>query len=246
MQILDIIKTSLNDFFSKKIILVLLSIVIISLALVWLVGGYILIDTTSSIMEEYGKPITGLGTEVDGIIGALSTGLALITGWFVGGYLTFLISILMAGMLTPTFLKIIIKRRGDDSVAFENFGSVLSGIGYIFIMAIGQVLLLIVSLPLIIVGIYPLILIGSLYILFQKVLVYDVGSSMMNKKQFKADCNLLNPDLLKICGLGFVLSYIPLIAWFSGTFTVIMLINYFYAKKDIEKQLKTEKILNLA
>lgn len=234
MQLLDIVNTSIKDFFSKKIVLILLSIVTISLALVWLVGGYILIDATSSIMEDYGKPITGLGTEVDGIIGVLSTGLALITGWFVGGYITFLISILMAGMLTPIFLKIIIKRRGDDSIAFENFGSVLSGIGYIFIMVIGQVLLLIVSLPLIMVGIYPLILIGSLYILFQKVLVYDVGSSMMNKEQFKEECGLFNPDLLKICGLGFILSYLPIIAWFSGTFTVIMLINYFYAKEDLQ------------
>jgi hypothetical protein len=236
---------SISDFFSKPILLKLLSVIFVSVLLVY-ISGFYLFDYLFTLSGEIQQGTysaesvsASIHTNIEGIpvIGAALAFIVAnfvllvltVASVFIGSYVTMIFSLIIAGLLTPSIIKIIIVKRGGSQADIKGFGNLLTGIGKVILIGILHLLLFLLMLPLMFIPLINLFLFTAiLYSFFRYILIYDVGSNMLDIEDFKANTGFFNKDLFILTITGFFLSSLPVIGIFSSVFTVIMLINYFY------------------
>jgi hypothetical protein len=243
----ELFSKSASDFFTKPIMLRLLATLIVSSILVYFLGFYLFDDLytlTTEISEGTYSAETISNDFVSGMEGIPYIGIYLafvvakivlilltVIGIFVGSYVTIIVSLIIAGFLTPGIIKIIVRRRGGDIQDYKGFGNLLTGILKILMIIALHLLVFILILPFLLIPFINFWLFTALiFSFFRSVIVYDVGSNMLDMDYYRSNTGMFNMDLFIITGAGFLLSSLPIVGIFSSVFTVIVLINYFLLK----------------
>lgn len=248
----EILSMSASDFFTKPIMLRLLATLFVSSILVYVLGFYLfdhLYTLTTEISEGTYSAQTISNDFVSGMEAIPYIGVYLafavakivfilltVVGIFLGSYVTIIVSLIIAGFLTPGIIKIIVKRRGGVIQDYKGFGNLLTGIFKILVIVVLHLLVFILILPFLLIPFINFWLFTALiFSFFRRVIVYDVGSNMLDMNYYRSNTGLFNMDLFIITGVGFLLSSLPIVGIFSSVFTVIVLINYFFYKDEFTK-----------
>ena len=243
----ELFSKSASDFFTKPIMLRLLATLFVSSILVYILGFYLfdhLYTLTTEISESTYSAETISNDFVSGMEGIPYIGIYLafvvakivlilltVIGIFVGSYVTIIVSLIIAGFLTPGIIKIIVRRGGGDIQDYKGFGNLLTGILKILMIVSLHLLVFILILPFLLIPFINFWLFTALiFSFFRSVIVYDVGSNMLDMDYYRSNTGMFNMDLFIITGAGFLLSSLPIVGIFSSVFTVIVLINYFLLK----------------
>ena len=236
---------SASDFFSKPVVLRLLSVLAISLLLVY-IGGYYLFDYLYTLNINGGsdsysinqisqeavagmKEVPLIGAALAFVVANVLFVLLTVLGVFAGSYITMFVSLVIAGLLTPSLVKVVLRNRGDYPEIANGFGNFFSGILWVVFVFILHLLGFILLIPILLIpGINMILLVLITFSLFRSVIVYDVCANLIDKNTYRDKVGVFNKDVLIITAAGFLLSNIPFFGIFSSVFTVIALINYFY------------------
>jgi hypothetical protein len=248
VPLFEIFSTSVSDFFSKPILLRLLGVLIVSLILVYM-SGYYLFDylytltatiegeqysasTVANDMSSNIESIPYIGVVLAFIIAKVAFVILSIASVLIGSYITIIFSLIIAGLLTPGIVRLIVLKRGGSMDEISGFGNVFTGIGKVLLIFAIHLFIFILIIPLLLIPVFNVIVLTIVvYSFFRHILVYDVGSNMLNLKMYKQHTGFWDRDLLLITVAGFALSSIPIIGIFSSVFVSIVLVNYFYKKK---------------
>ncbi|WXU00603.1 MAG: hypothetical protein Ctma_1329 [Catillopecten margaritatus gill symbiont] len=242
MNLVEILSLSVKDFFTKEIIFKLFLVIIVSILIAY-IGGFYLLDSLFNYGNHYNEAdisnsietnlgaIPLVGIYIASIVIWIVVALLAVIGAFLGFYASVLFSLIIAGLLTPSIVKVLIQRRGgsiEDIQGFDNFFTAIFKIlGIVALHFLTFVLLIpLMFIPLV----NALLIFAVLYSFFRYMLVYDVGSNYLAKKDYKNIVNFYNLDIFMITLVGYFASSIPFIGIFSSIFTVIALFNYFHSK----------------
>jgi len=263
---IDLIKLSINDFFSKKmlkfsILPFIATIIVMYLFFFALAGlgidalgtGTMDIHTTETTMIN-GIPHTEtMQTELEGssiikflMSYALTSWLASFLIYAIGGLLTLYISIVAAlfviGFLTPYILKEIKKRHYNDVDIFgysNLFTSLLRVFKYFSIM----IILFFVLIPFYFIPVVNIVAFNlPLYYFFHKMITFDVASNIVTKEEKRLISYKLGNSLrLKTLAL-YLISLIPFSIFFGATLYVIYIGHvYFLQARDIRDTKQIER-----
>ena len=243
----ELLSMSASDFFTKPIMFRLLITLFISSILVYMLGFYLFdhlytltteisegVYSAETISNDFVKGMESvpyIGIYLAFVIAKVVFILLTVIGIFLGSYATIIVSLIIAGFLTPGIIKIIVKRRGGDVADYQGFGNFFSGVLKVLWIIFLHLITLILILPLLLIPLVGYFLFSFwLFSFFRHIIVYDVGSNMVSLDYYRRNISFINWDLIVITGIGFLLSSIPLLGIFSSVFTVIVLVNYFFSR----------------
>ena len=250
---LNIFKQSVSDFFSRPIVIRLLGVLIVSSTLVY-IFGYLLFDylynlaanidgtrhSAKSVSVEIAQSLESIpviGIAIAWIVANVVFILLTIVGVFAGSYIAIIFSLIIAGLLTPSIIKVIAHRRHISLDNIQSFDNIVSASVKVIVISILHLLAFILLLPIFLI---PVVNIGAftilLYSFFRFIIIYDVGSNMLSKDDYQKISSLWNQDILLITLIGFFLSSIPILGIFSSVFTVIMLVNFLLTTDLFDKE----------
>ena len=243
MNLSKILLLSVKDFFTKEILFKLFLVVLVSILIAYISGFYLLdfffnhethqyneASISESIEASLGE-IPLVGVYIASVTIWIAVALLAVVGVFLGFYTAVLLSLIIAGLLTPSIIKILIQRRGGSIDNIQGFGNIFTAILKILGIVAIHFLVFILLMPLMFIPLVNILLIfGILYSLFRYMLVYDVGSNYLSQADYKSIASFYNWDIFIITLVGYFASSIPFIGIFSSIFTVIALFNYFYSK----------------
>ncbi len=236
-----LIKKSISDFFSPKLLVISVVPFLISFALflyLYLGVGGDAIDTFKQSIENGVVPF--LDPEAHPILTYILTigifkWLFSIFFYLVGALAVILLSVVVSvaivGFFTPYIVKVIrAKHYPNFVIQNENFTLGVTIFHFIKVFTIFALLFLI-TLPLLFIpGINFLALNIPFYYLFHNFLVLDVGSSIDSKEEFKTVTKkhklLLRSTTLSLYGV----SLIPLVSMIFQVLFVIILAHQFFSK----------------
>ncbi len=258
---LKLYKISLEDYFTKDMLKLLLFPLLGSF-LVIMIMFYTVADMGLSHLEETQLQIQQHQTMVEnGVIHETSsnetyTGSSIIdfllrytvTSWIVSflvytiglfaiGYLSIFISLIIVGFLTPTILHKIHKRHYSHLQLERGYDTVIGGLFKLLKSVLVMFILLIIFIPFYFIPIVNIIAINlPFYYLFHKMINYDVSSNIMSYKRFQKLYYFSKSSFRGKTLLLYVLSLIPLVAFFISIFYIIFIGHSYFMllEKDNE------------
>lgn len=247
MNDINLLKTSIKDYFSKPMLSIVMYPLIGSAIVLYIVFFSIadfgldkLENTQLQIEQQQTQIINGEVVETD--VKQSYTGSSIldfllqytVTSWIVSflvytiglfaiGYISIFISLLIVGLLTPRILAII-QRKHYSSVVVDGYGTVVGGIWKLIKTALIMVLLFFMLIPLYFIPIVNIFAINlPFYYFFHKMLHYDVGSTLMQKENFDK-IYYFNKNSMRLKTLFlYSISLIPFVAFFIAVFYIIYL-----------------------
>ena len=237
---MSLISQSIKDFFSKKFLTLSfapLLVPIILLGFLVAFGGaefHMVLETGAStgdfsFLDENAHPFLAW------LLGFTATQWFLVTFFYVFGglfavLLSLVIAIVVIGFLTPFVVKILHKKYYSHITLSKSMSSVLTmsmSIG-VFLRFLG---LFLVSIPFMFIPLFNLLAInGPFFYLFHRMLLIDVGSSMMNKEEFLVFKSRNKWQLFGANFGFFMLSLIPFLGLFLQLLFVIYITHYAFSK----------------
>jgi len=248
MNELNIFKLSLEDYFTKSMIKILLIPLLGSAVVLYILffsvasSGFdslenmqvqieqreTLVQNGQVVQNDSSESYTGSGvidfllkyTVTSWILGFLVYSI----GIFAIGYLSIFISIIIVGFLSPRILSIVHRRHYNDISLQDGYGTVIDGITKLIKTAFVMIVLFFVLFPFYFIpGINIIAINLPFYYLFHKMLHYDVGSTLLEKESFK-QLYYFNKSNMRIkTVLLYSLSLVPFVAFFISTFYIIYL-----------------------
>jgi hypothetical protein len=226
----DVIKKSLNDFFSAKFLTLSIAPILIVFSIVF--GVYFVTDfdfvslsliNNSSSWFGWILSIPGISWLVNAFLYILIWGLLIVV--------SVALSIIVVGFFTPKIVKEVQKKHYPDIKISDKFTFTKTVPYYIKVLFIFFTLL-ILTMPLAILpGINLTILYLPFYYLFHNFLILDVGSSIVNPKEFKKIVKN-NKTLFRSTTLTlYLISLIPFSGILLQVFFVIVIAHEFFMKK---------------
>ncbi len=236
-----LIKKSLADFFSPKLLLLSIVPFLISFSLfifLYFQFGVELIDSFKTSMDNNVVPFLDSKTYPK-LTYILTLGafkwFFIMFFYLVGGILAILLSVMIAviviGFFTPFIVKIIRDRHYRDFVIknedFTFSSTTLEFIKIFFIF----ILLFLISLPFLFIPALNVIVINiPFYYLYHNSLVLDVGSSINSKEEF-SKLRKKHKVVFKSTTFSlYSLSLIPLVGMIFQVLFVIILVHQFFIK----------------
>jgi ABC-type sugar transport system permease subunit len=227
----DVIKKSLNDFFSAKFLTLSIAPILIVFSIVF--GVYFVTDfdfVSLSIMNSSSSwfgwilSIPGVSWLVNAFLYILIWGLLIVV--------SVVLSIIVVGFFTPKIVKEVQKRHYPDIKISDEFTLAKSFTHYIKIFFIFFTLLALTMPLAILPGINLAIIYLPFYYLFHNFLVLDVGSSIVNPKEFK-EIVKNNKALFRSTTLTlYLISLIPFSGILLQVFYVIVIAHEFFMKRE--------------
>ena len=242
---IDLLRLSVEDFFTAKILKLSLFPFLITLlvmfTLFFIVAGMGLeqlgtmnISSTQTTLQN-GIPHTQtVTTQFEGnaivqylLSFALTSWIAGFFVYVVGGFLvlyaSIFIALLVIGFLTPPVLRELQRRHYPD-VAMVGYSNLLEGLLLIFKWAIIMLLLFLVFIPLYFIPLVNIVAFNlPLYYFFHKMMTYDIASNICSREENKRIRFFsANKMRLKTFAL-YLLSLIPFAIFFGALFYVIYL-----------------------
>ena len=256
----NILKLSIKDFFSVKMLKYSLLPFILTIVLMYILFFYIAglgieslssmdLHTTQTTMQNGIIHTETTNVKLDGssfvdyIVNFVAT--SAIVSWLVsfslyaiGGlvtlYLSIFIAIIIIGFLTPYVLKEIQKRHYND-VEMIGYSNVALALIQILKWLIIMIILFFLLIPLYFIPFVNIIAFNlPLYYFFHKVITYDISSCIVTKEENQLiKFNSANNIRLKTLAL-YLISLIPFAIFFGAVFYVIYLGHtYFVEVKKI-------------
>jgi ABC-type sugar transport system permease subunit len=228
----DVIKKSLNDFFSAKFLTLSIAPILIVFSVVF--GVYFVTDfdfvslciiNNSSSWFHWIVSIPGVSWLINAFLYILIWGLLIVV--------SVALSVIVVGFFTPKIVKEVQKKHYLDIKLSDEFTLVKTLPYYIKILFI-FITLLILTMPLAILpGINLTILYLPFYYLFHNFLILDVGSNIVNPKEFK-EIIKTNKALFRSTTLTlYLISLIPFSGILLQVFFVIVTAHEFFMKKKL-------------
>ena len=259
-QEISVFSQSIKDFFTAKMLKYALLPFVATLVLMYvlffvLAGagiehlGSLDVETSQTTIEN-GVPHTEtLSAKLEGLAIVEFLMSYAITSWIVtfllyavGGFLTLYLSIFVAllviGFLTPFVLKELHKRHYSEleMIGFSNlFEALFLAIKWAAIM----LLLFIVLIPLYLIPLVNIIALHfPLYYFFHKMMLYDIGSTISSREEFKyLKYTKATSFRLKTLGL-YLASLIPFAIFFGAIFYVIYLGHSYFLEVQKVRAIK--------
>lgn len=233
---LKIIKVSINDFLTPKFLFLATAPLLFSgfIMLVLIIfGGIEIFNFFEDINNVQNmQDDTFLNTIMQlAIIKWIVSGLFISIGTFILPIISVVIALIITGFLTPTVVKEINKRHYNIIIKPEV--STAKTLWLSITIFLKFILIFIVCLPLIAIPILGTIPINiSLFYLYYKLLLVDVGSSCLDSNEFKLFIkNSTDKSFILPCVCFYVLCLIPFIALFFQLLFVIYLTHLMFLKK---------------
>jgi hypothetical protein len=252
MNEINILKQSLQDYFTKELLTLLIFPLLGSTLVLYLAffsaasaGIDALENAQIQIEQQQTKIKNGEITEEQST--QTYTGSSIIdfllkytvTSWIVGflvytlgiltiGYLSIFVSLIIIGFLTPRILSIIGKRH-YPLIKFESNFNLTDGIVKITKTTFTMILLFFVMIPF---YFFPLINIVAInvpfYYFFHKMLHFDIISSITTKEEF-GEIYYKNKNHMRIRTLFlYFISLLPFVAFFISIFYIIYLGHVYF------------------
>jgi len=226
----EVIQKSFADFFSAKFLTLSIAPILIVSSIVF--GIYFVTDfdfvsltmlDSSSSWFSWILSIPGVSWLVNAFLYILIWGLLIVV--------SVVLSIIVVGFFTPKIVKEVQKRHYQDIKISDEF-TFTKAIPYYLKVFFIFFTLLFLTLPLAIIpGINLAILYIPFYYLFHNFLVLDVGSSIVNPKEFKEIVSK-NKALFRSTTLTlYIISLIPFSGILLQVFYVIVISHEFFMKK---------------
>jgi hypothetical protein len=238
-----LVKKSISDFFSPKLLLVSVVPFVITFALflyLYLGVGGDAIDSFKHSIESGVVPFLDADKHpiltyilTIGVFKWLFTGFFYLVGGLAVVFLTMVVAAAIVGFFTPYIVKVIREKHYPNFVMKnENFSTSVAVMHFVKIFAIFALLFL-VALPfLFIPGVNFFALNIPFYYLFHNFLVLDVGSSINSKEEFKTITKkhklLFRSTTLTLFGV----SLVPLVAMVFQVLFVTILAHQFFTKTE--------------
>lgn len=259
---IKLLKLSINDYFTKDMLKIMLLPLIGSLVVLYFTFFSIASSSLESfenlqiqieqqqtkiengeVIEDDTSTISYTGSSVldfllqYSITSWIVSFLVYVIGIFVIGYLSIFISLIIIGFLTPKILAIMHKRHYKDLELYEGYGTILNTLFILLKSGFVMILLLFALIPLYFVPILNLIAIAiPFYYFFHKMINFDVSSTLLSKEQYK-EHYYKNKDNIRIKTLGlYLLSLIPFVAFFIAVFYVIYIGHTYYSILEGERR----------
>ena len=247
-----LLKSSINDLFTPKMLLYsllpfILSMIVIYILFVMLGGidmthiGHLNIETTQTTIEN-GVPHTqSLSAQLEGFeivkflmehsfsSGITSFFLYTLSGFFTL-YISIFIAILVTGFLTPFVIKEIQRRHYQDikMTGYTNiFATIFVTMKYSFIM----IMLFFLLFPLYLIPYINIVAINlPLYYFFHKMMLFDIASNISTRKEAK-EIYYFNKNSFRVkTFLLYLISLIPFTIFFASIFYLIYLGNSYFTE----------------
>lgn len=230
MNLLTLLKQSLSDYFSPKILFLTLLPSILGL-IFWVtllyMYGKVIEDWMLSLFPQW--LISSRGG------GILDFSLSLMILFFF--CIVLLCFILLGNILAmPFYAPLLISHlhaKEFSHIPKQNFASLFKCIGYSLKLISLFCLFLILCLPLYfipIIGSSVLFIIG--FIFFQKAMFFDIASSIMDKKQFIIITKSEKRQNYTIAFITYILGFIPFVNFFIMPLQILILARYLFMRVD--------------
>lgn len=237
---IKIFQISLNEFLTKKFILLSILPLIIS---VLVLGGFLVLGGIEffqmlsdgaksgnfSFIDESRYPIL-----ISILTFAITKWIIIALFYMVGTFLVLLLSVvialIVAGFLTPIITNHLNKKYYNYDKSTEV--SFFTTLRLMLIILLKFLLILIISIPFLFVPVVNIFIINiPFFYLYYKFILLDVGSNALNLKDF----NILwlrdgGNDFKISCLLFYIISLVPLLGLFLQLFFVIFLSNLVFQK----------------
>jgi hypothetical protein len=248
----ELLKRSLNDLFTPKMLKFSLAPFLISMVILYIIFFYFAgmgleqlgtlnVQSTQTSLEN-GIPHTeSMNASLEGsaiiqflMSHALTSWIASFLVYTVGGFFTLYVSIFIAvlviGFLTPYILKELQKRHYPtiEMIGYSNtLESVFLALKWAFVMlALFFLLIPLYFIPLINIIAFNL----PLYYFFHKMITYDVASNITTREEDKQIKYFSGTNLKVKTIVLYLLSLIPFIVFFGSVFFVIYLGNSYFSE----------------
>ncbi len=256
----NILKLSIADFFSAKMLKYSLLPFIVAIVMMYLLFFYIAgitldsfgsmdIHTSQTTLQNGVIHTEATSTKLEGtsiidyMINFIAT--SAIVSWLVsfslyaiGGFITLYLSIFIAiiviGFLTPFVLKEIQKRHYSD-VEMIGYSNIILGLIQVIKWLVIMIILFFLFIPLYFIPFINIIALNlPLYYFFHKIITFDISSNIVTKEENRLiKFNSANNIRLKTLAL-YLISLIPFAIFFGAVFYVIYLGHtYFIEVKKI-------------
>lgn len=230
MNLLALLKQSLSDYLSPKIVFLTLLPSILGI-IFWVtllyMYGKIIEDWMLSLFPQW------LISDLSG--GILDFSLSFMIFFF---FCIILLCLILLGniLAMPFYAPFLISHlhaKEFSHIPKQSFASLLECIGYSLKLISLFCLFLILCLPLYfipIVGSFALFMIG--FIFFQKAMFFDIASSMMNQAQFIAITKSEKKQNYAIAFIAYILGFIPFVNFFIMPLQILILTRYLFLRLD--------------
>jgi len=226
----EVIQKSLADFFSAKFLTLSIAPILIVFSIVFGVYFVTDFDFVSLTMIDSSSSWFGWILSIPGISWLVNAFLYILI-WGLLIVVSVILSVIVVGFFTPKIVKEVQKRHYPDVKISEEFTLAKAFTKYIKVFFIFFTLLFL-TLPLAVLpGINLAILYIPFYYLFHNFLVLDVGSSIVNPKEFEIIVKN-NKALFRSTTLTlYIISLIPFSGILLQVFYVIVISHEFFMKK---------------
>ncbi|MDR2635275.1 MAG: EI24 domain-containing protein [Campylobacteraceae bacterium] len=235
MNHIDIFSRSINDFFSKKFLLLSFAPLLIALAVLFclmLLGASEVLDI---LQEATADGAAGLEEDYPILAKILSFAVVhyilAVLVYFLGTFLvvTFgvVIGVLALGFLTPTVVKTLHEKYYSQYELRPV--STPKTLKITLFIILKFLLLLLLSIPLMLVPIINTFVFSAvLFYLFYKLLVFDAASNIVGEKEIAELVERIRPKLIFICFIFYLMALRPIAGQFLQLYFAIYLTHYFF------------------
>ncbi len=254
---IDLLRLSIQDFFTAKILklslLPFLITLVILLTLFFIVAGMGLdqlgtmnIASTQTTLQNGVAHTETVTAQLEG--NAIFQYLLnfLLTSWIssffvyaVGGFLvlyaSIFIALLVIGFLTPTVLRELQRRHYPD-IAMIGHSNLFEALFLMFKWAIIMLLLFLLFIPLYFIPLINIVALNlPLYYFFHKMITYDIASNICTREENKR-IQFFSANKIRYKTLAlYLLSLIPLVIFFGALFYVIYLGHTYFIEVKNER-----------
>lgn len=230
MNFLTLLKQSLSDYLSPKILFLTLLPSILGL-IFWVTLLYMY----GKVMEDWMLSLFPQWLISDRSGGILDFSLSFMILFF---FCIILLSLILLGniLAMPFYAPLLISHlhtKKFSHIPKQSFASLFKCVGYSLKLISLFCLFLILCLPLYfipVVGSFVLFMIG--FIFFQKAMFFDIASSMMSKKQFTSITKSEKRQNYTITFVAYILGFIPLVNFFIMPLQILILTRYLFLRLD--------------
>jgi len=247
-----LLKSSINDLFTPKMLLYSLLPFVLSMLIIYIlfviIGGvdmthitHLNIETTQTTIKDGVPHIQSLSAQLEGFSivkfllehsfssGVTSFFLYTLSGFFTL-YLSIFITVLVIGFITPFVIKEIQKRHYQNVkiIGYSNiFETLFVTMKYTFIM----IMLFFILFPLYLIPYINIVAINlPLYYFFHKMMLFDISSYISTRKEAK-EIYYFNKSRFRVkTFILYLISLIPFAIFFASIFYLIYLSNSYFTE----------------
>lgn len=223
---------AISDFFSPK----MLALAILPLLIGIFVWGALFIEIGGWLYDLVSAPLLGLveGDESGFLKSVINVLVSIFVYLLI--FVFFLLSVVITNALVASFYAPIIagyvQKKHYNNIAIEGFGSIGDLVGF-FVKTLGLfLLLLIIAIPLYFIPVVGFLVPALIFFwFFKKNMVFDVGSTILNKEEYQAITYDARNAINGVSIVAYLSGYIPIFNFFAAIFQVLAYTHLFFDLK---------------